>query len=114
MGNATAAWPYALSVLIFGLLVIGIMALLLRGRTVGEVLRLVSLPLIIVAAIYLFVIRHVAEGDEVNSFLTLLSTIAGYLLKNIGDSMRDKTKGEPPPARPIKKRRARQVAASRP
>lgn len=67
------------SILIFGLVVLFLMASLVRkGSDADQVLRVCSLPLIIVAAIFLVVTGYTSE--QIAPVMGLLGAIAGYLL----------------------------------
>lgn len=67
------------SILAFGLGVMLIMGWLVvrRGITQG-VLRLICVPLIVVAAVFLMVVGY--DDDQLTPIVGLLGTIAGYLL----------------------------------
>jgi hypothetical protein len=85
----------SLSILIFGLLVLSIMAwLVIKGKDADQILRVCALPLIIVAAIVLVVIGYTSE--QISPVMGLLGAIAGYLLgsKRYGDAA-------PPPSAPV-------------
>ena len=67
------------SVLIFGLLIIVIMAILvLNHSSAGEVLRLFTVPMVIVAAVFLVVTGY--SKDQITPVIGLLGTLAGYIL----------------------------------
>jgi hypothetical protein len=82
------------SILIFGLLVLAVMAwLVIKGREGDQILRVCALPLIIVAAIFLVVTGYTSE--QIAPVMGLLGAIAGYLLgsKRTGDSTPSRTGG---------------------
>lgn len=67
------------SVLAFGLIVIGIMAaLVLRKSQTGDVLRLFTVPMVIVAAVFLVVTGF--SNSQITPVIGLLGTLAGYVL----------------------------------
>lgn len=67
------------SVLAFGLIVIGIMAVLvLRKSQTGDVLRLFTVPMVIVAAVFLVVTGF--SSSQITPVIGLLGTLAGYVL----------------------------------
>ena len=69
----------SLSILVFGVLVCGLIAFLLyKDRRASELLRVFSLPLIIVSAVILVVAGY--SDQQIASVMGLLGTIAGYLL----------------------------------
>jgi hypothetical protein len=66
-------------VLIFGIVVIIVMGVLvLRNSSTGEVLRLFTVPMIIVAAVFLVVTGY--SKDQITPVTALLGTLAGYIL----------------------------------
>jgi ABC-type transport system involved in cytochrome c biogenesis permease subunit len=68
-----------LSVLIFGLVIIIIMAILvLNHSSAGEVLRLFTVPMVIVSAVFLVVTGY--SQDQITPVIGLLGTLAGYIL----------------------------------
>jgi uncharacterized membrane protein len=86
-GEASVSQPWtpemvmliSLSILIFGLLVLLIMAwLVIKGKEGDQILRVCALPLIIVAAIVLVVIGY--TNEQISPVMGLLGAIAGYLL----------------------------------
>ena len=67
------------SVLAFGLLVILTMAVLVvRKSQAGEVLRLFTVPMVIVAAVFLVVTGF--SSAQITPVIGLLGTLAGYIL----------------------------------
>jgi ABC-type transport system involved in cytochrome c biogenesis permease subunit len=67
------------SVLAFGLLVIITMAVLVvRKSQAGEVLRLFTVPMVIVAAVFLVVTGF--SSAQITPVIGLLGTLAGYIL----------------------------------
>ena len=67
------------SVLIFGLAVIVTMAVLVvRKSSAGEVLRLFTVPMVIVAAVFLVVTGF--SNAQITPVIGLLGTLAGYIL----------------------------------
>lgn len=67
------------SVLAFGFFVILTMAVLvLRKSSAGEVLRLFTVPMVIVAAVFLVVTGF--SSAQITSVIGLLGTLAGYIL----------------------------------
>jgi hypothetical protein len=82
---ATQPWNPALvqfltvSVLAFGILVIMIMAILvLKKSQTGEILRLFTVPMVIVAAVFLVVTGF--SNEQITPVIGLLGTLAGYIL----------------------------------
>jgi len=68
-----------ISVLLFGLAVIVIMAILvLRKSQTGDVLRLFTVPMVIVAAVFLVVTGF--SNSQITPVIGLLGTLAGYVL----------------------------------
>lgn len=68
-----------LSVLAFGLLVIITMAVLvIRKSQAGDVLRLFTVPMVIVAAVFLVVTGF--SNEQITPVIGLLGTLAGYTL----------------------------------
>jgi hypothetical protein len=68
-----------ISVLSFGLLVIITMAvLMIRKSPAGEVLRLFTVPMVIVAAVFLVVTGF--STQQITPVIGLLGTLAGYIL----------------------------------
>jgi ABC-type transport system involved in cytochrome c biogenesis permease subunit len=68
-----------LSVLTFGVLVILVMAVLvLKKSSTGEILRLFTVPMVIVAAVFLVVTGF--SNDQITPVIGLLGTLAGYIL----------------------------------
>jgi hypothetical protein len=66
-------------VLIFGIIVIIVMGVLvLKNSSAGEVLRLFTVPMIIVAAVFLVVTGF--SKDQITPVTALLGTLAGYIL----------------------------------
>ena len=66
-------------VLIFGIVVIIVMGVLVsRNSPAGEVLRLFTVPMIIVAAVFLVVTGF--SKDQIAPVTALLGTLAGYIL----------------------------------
>jgi hypothetical protein len=66
-------------VLIFGIVVIIVMGVLvLKNSSTGEVLRLFTVPMIIVAAVFLVVTGY--SKDQITPVTALLGTLAGYIL----------------------------------
>ena len=66
-------------VLIFGVIVIIVMGVLvLNNSSTGEVLRLFTVPMIIVAAVFLVVTGF--SKDQITPVTALLGTLAGYIL----------------------------------
>ena len=81
------------SILVFGILVILIMAyLVLKERNTTFVLRAFGVPLIIVAAIFLVVTGY--SQDQIAPVIGLLGTIAGYLLGSRPDQERPTRESE--------------------
>ncbi|HEV2841528.1 MAG TPA: hypothetical protein VGW39_09410 [Chthoniobacterales bacterium] len=83
--SQTQPWDPALvkfltiSVLSFGLLVIITMAvLMLRKSPAGEILRLFTVPMVIVAAVFLVVTGF--SNEQITPVIGLLGTLAGYIL----------------------------------
>ncbi len=77
--DSTLVLTLSLSILCFGLIVLGIMAyLIVKDRDPRAVLRAFGVPLIIVAAIFLVVTGY--SRDQIAPVIGLLGTIAGYLL----------------------------------
>lgn len=67
------------SVLAFGLIVIGIMAVLVLNKSqTGDVLRLFTVPMVIVAAVFLVVTGF--SNSQITPVIGLLGTLAGYVL----------------------------------
>jgi ABC-type transport system involved in cytochrome c biogenesis permease subunit len=82
---ATQPWSSGLvqfltvSVLVFGILVIIIMAILvLKKSQTGEILRLFTVPMVIVAAVFLVVTGF--SNEQITPVIGLLGTLAGYIL----------------------------------
>ena len=68
-----------ISVLAFGLIVIIIMAVLvLQKSQTGDVLRLFTVPMVIVAAVFLVVTGF--SNSQITPVIGLLGTLAGYVL----------------------------------
>ncbi len=68
-------------ILIFGVIVFGLMAFLInKGHEANDVLRVCSLPLIIISAIFLIVVGY--SQQQIAPVMGLLGTVAGYLLGN--------------------------------
>jgi hypothetical protein len=66
-------------VLVFGIVVIIVMGVLvLKNSSTGEVLRLFTVPMIIVAAVFLVVTGY--SKDQIAPVTALLGTLAGYIL----------------------------------
>jgi cytochrome bd-type quinol oxidase subunit 2 len=66
-------------VLVFGIVVIIVMGVLvLNNSSTGEVLRLFTVPMIIVAAVFLVVTGY--SKDQITPVTALLGTLAGYIL----------------------------------
>jgi len=66
-------------VLVFGIVVIIVMGVLvLNNSSTGEVLRLFTVPMIIVAAVFLVVTGY--TKDQITPVTALLGTLAGYIL----------------------------------
>ena len=89
-----------LSVLIFGILIIIIMAILvLNHSSAGEVLRLFTVPLVIVAAVFLVVTGY--SQDQITPVIGLLGTLAGYILgvqsQKTGSQPPNPPQPQPPP-----------------
>lgn len=85
--KATADQPWngplvkflTISVLAFGLIVIIIMAILvLKQSQTGDVLRLFTVPMVIVAAVFLVVTGF--SNAQITPVIGLLGTLAGYVL----------------------------------
>ena len=84
-GQAGQPWSSELvkfltvSVLVFGILVIVTMAVLvLRKSQTGEILRLFTVPMVIVAAVFLVVTGF--SNEQITPVIGLLGTLAGYIL----------------------------------
>jgi hypothetical protein len=81
-------------VLIFGIVVIIVMGILvLKHSSAGEVLRLFTVPMIIVAAVFLVVTGF--SKDQITPVTALLGTLAGYIL-----GVQSQKGGTQPPAKP--------------
>lgn len=77
--NSQVVLTLSISILLFGLAVLGIMAFLIcKQRDSRNVLRAFGVPLIIVAAIFLVVTGY--SQEQIAPVIGLLGTIAGYLL----------------------------------
>jgi hypothetical protein len=88
-----------LSVLIFGILIIIIMAILvLNHSSAGEVLRLFTVPLVIVAAVFLVVTGY--SQDQITPVIGLLGTLAGYILGVQSQKTASQTPASSPPQPP--------------
>jgi VIT1/CCC1 family predicted Fe2+/Mn2+ transporter len=82
------ALTLSFGILFFGVIIIAVMAYLLKkGLNARSILRLFSVPLIIVSAIFLVVAGY--GEKQISPVIGLLGTIAGYLLGNSTDN--DKT-----------------------
>lgn len=80
----------SLSLLGFGLIICGLMAwLIFKDKRAVDLLRVFSLPLIIVSAVLLVVAGY--TDRQITSVIGLLGTIAGYLL---GSQQSSREKGE--------------------
>jgi ABC-type transport system involved in cytochrome c biogenesis permease subunit len=98
--RATQPWTAGLvqflttSVLAFGLLVIFTMAILvLRNSPTGDVLRLFTVPMVIVAAVFLVVTGF--SDRQITPVIGLLGTLAGYVL-----GVQSQKAGSPTPTPP--------------
>jgi hypothetical protein len=88
-----------LSVLIFGLVIIIIMAILvLNHSSAGEVLRLFTVPMVIVAAVFLVVTGY--SQDQITPVIGLLGTLAGYILGVQSQKTVSQTPASNPPQQP--------------
>jgi hypothetical protein len=75
----------SVAVFAFGLIICMLMTLLVsRGKSATDLLRLFSLPLIIVSAVVLVIAGY--SDRQISSVIGLLGTIAGYLLGSRGGS----------------------------
>jgi hypothetical protein len=80
------------SVLAFGIAVIIIMAVLVvRKSQTGDVLRLFTVPMVIVAAVFLVVTGF--SNEQITPVIGLLGTLAGYVLGV--QSQKSATRGSP-------------------
>lgn len=91
-------------VLIFGIIVIIVMGVLvLNNSSAGEVLRLFTVPMIIVAAVFLVVTGF--SKDQITPVTALLGTLAGYILgvqSQKGGGAQNSGKSSPPASTPDK------------
>lgn len=84
------------SVLAFGLFVIIIMAILVwRQSPTGDILRLFTVPMVIVAAVFLVVTGF--SNSQITPVIGLLGTLAGYVL---GVQSQKSSQGLTPPVQP--------------
>ena len=84
------------SVLIFGIAVIITMAfLVLKKSQTGEVLRLFTVPMVIVAAVFLVVTGF--SNAQITPVIGLLGTLAGYILGVQSQKVQKPTEPQPPP-----------------
>jgi amino acid transporter len=87
-------------VLVFGIIVIIVMGVLvLNNSSAGEVLRLFTVPMIIVAAVFLVVTGY--SKDQITPVTALLGTLAGYILGVQSQKGGTQTSAAPPPQPPV-------------
>jgi hypothetical protein len=80
-----------ISVLAFGLIVIVIMAVLVSQKSqTGDVLRLFTVPMVIVAAVFLVVTGF--SNSQITPVIGLLGTLAGYVM-----GVQSQKSGQTPP-----------------
>lgn len=78
----------SITVFAFGLIICGLMTMLhSKGKSATDLLRLFSLPLIIVSAVVLVIAGY--SDRQISSVIGLLGTIAGYLLGSRGTGTSD-------------------------
>jgi hypothetical protein len=67
------------AILTFGASVLGMMSyLVIKNRNTGQILRLFTVPLVIVASVFLVVTGY--SNDQITPVVGLLGTIVGYIL----------------------------------
>jgi len=105
VSRATQPWTAGLvqflttSVLVFGLLVIFTMAILvLNNSPTGDILRLFTVPMVIVAAVFLVVTGF--SDRQITPVIGLLGTLAGYVLGVQSQKAGSQTPPAPAPAPP--------------
>jgi dipeptide/tripeptide permease len=86
--DANTATFLGIAILIFGLIVFFVMAFLIcKGHKPDAVMKICALPLVIISAIFLVVIGY--SSTQIAPVMALLSAIAGYLLGNRTDNIRE-------------------------
>lgn len=84
-------------VLVFGIIVIIVMGVLVLNKaSTGEVLRLFTVPMIIVAAVFLVVTGF--DKDQITPVTALLGTLAGYILGVQSQKGGNQPSAKPPPS----------------